>query len=115
MEELLKRVEGAGKRSVRAQLEDARLIGCSDGVATLLFRRETIRDRVAQDEIRKWVEAILTQMLAVPTRIECVTEKTQTRTKPASSVQGEVETSIPDSVLKVQQVFGGQITKIKEE
>ena len=115
MEELLKRVEGAGKRSVRAQLEDARLVGCADGVATLLFRRETIRDRVAQDEIRKWVEAILTQMLATPTRIECVTEKTQTGTNPIGSVKAVVEPPIPDSVLKVQQVFGGQITKIKEE
>lgn len=112
MEDLLKKVEQAGKRSVKAQLADARLAACSDGIATMVFQRETIRERVAQDEIRKWLEELLGQIMSMPMRIQCVADRPATKasTQPAKS---QPET-IPPVVLKVQQIFGGNITKIEE-
>lgn len=112
MEELLKRVEQAGKRSVKAQLADARLAACSDGIATLVFQRDTIRERVAQDEIRKWLEELLAQIMSMPMRVQCVADRPATKASPAP-VKSQKE-EIPPVVLKVQQIFGGNITKIEE-
>jgi DNA polymerase-3 subunit gamma/tau len=113
MDDLLKRVEQAGKRSVKAQLADARLAACSEGIATLVFQRETIRERVAQDEIRKWLEDLLSKMMAMPMRIQCVAD--QPTTKSGAAVSKPKQEEIPPVVLKVQQIFGGNITKIEEE
>jgi DNA polymerase-3 subunit gamma/tau len=112
MEELLKKVEQAGKRSVKAQLADARLAACSDGIATLVFQRDTIRERVAQDEIRKWLEELLGQIMSMPMRIQCVADRPAAKAVPASVTNQKEE--IPPVVLKVQQIFGGNITKIEE-
>lgn len=112
MEDLLKKVEQAGKRSVKAQLADARLAACSDGIATLVFQRDTIRERVAQDEIRKWLEELLGQIMAMPMRIQCVADRPAAKANPAP-VKNPKE-DIPPVVLKVQQIFGGNITKIEE-
>jgi DNA polymerase-3 subunit gamma/tau len=115
MEELLKKVEQAGKRSVKAQLADARLAACAGGLATLLFQRDTIRERVAQDEIRKWLEVLLGQILASPIRIQCGIDRPVAKAA-SIAVKGKSEPDpIPQSVLKVQQIFGGNITKIEEE
>ena len=113
MDDLLKRVEQAGKRSVKAQLADARLAACSDGVATLVFQRDTIRERVAQDEIRKWLEDLMSKMMAMPMRIHCVADQPSTKAGAAAGKPKQEE--IPPAVLKVQQIFGGNITKIEEE
>jgi hypothetical protein len=113
MEDLLKKVEQAGKRSVKAQLADARLAACSENVATLVFQRDTIRERVAQDEIRKWLEELLSQMMSMPMRIQCVADRPATKTNPAHGKPRPEE--IPPAVLKVQQIFGGNITKLEEE
>ena len=113
MDDLLKRVEQAGKRSVKAQLADARLAACSDGVATLVFQRDTIRERVAQDEIRKWLEDLMSKMMAMPMRIHCVADQPATKAGAAPGKPKQEE--IPPAVLKVQQIFGGNITKIEEE
>jgi DNA polymerase-3 subunit gamma/tau len=115
MEELLKRVEQAGKRSVKALLEDASLAGHSEGVVTLLFQRETIRERVDKDDIRKWLEELMTQLLGTSIRLHCTTKLPVARAKeterPAKQPAGE----IPEAVIKMQQMFGGQITKIEED
>ena len=113
MDDLLKRVEQAGKRSVKAQLADARLAACSDGVATLVFQRDTIRERVAQDEIRKWLEDLMSKMMSMPMRIHCVADQPSTKAGAAAGKPKQEE--IPPAVLKVQQIFGGNITKIEEE
>ena len=113
MEDLLKKVEQAGKRSVKAQLADARLAACSENVATLVFQRDTIRERVAQDEIRKWLEELLSQMMSMPMRIQCVADRPAVKTNPAHGKPQSEE--IPPAVLKVQQIFGGNITKLEEE
>ena len=113
MDELLKRVEQAGKRSVKAQLADARLVACSDGVATLVFQRDSIRERVSQDEIRKWLEDLISKIMTMPMRIHCVTDQPATRTGGSTAKTNPAE--IPPAVLKVQQIFGGTITKIEEE
>ena len=112
MEDLLKKVEQAGKRSVKAQLADARLAACSDGIATLVFQRDTIRERVAQDEIRKWLEELLGQIMAMPMRIQCVADRPAAKVNPAPVKKPQED--IPPVVLKVQQIFGGNITKIEE-
>ena len=112
MDELLKKVEQAGKRSVKAQLADARLAACSDGIATLVFQRDTIRERVSQDEIRKWLEELLGQIMSIPMRIQCVADRPAAKASPASVKNQQEE--IPPVVLKVQQIFGGNITKIEE-
>jgi DNA polymerase-3 subunit gamma/tau len=112
MEDLLKKVEQAGKRSVKAQLADARLAACSDGVATMVFQRDTIRERVAQDEIRKWLEELLGQIMSMPMRIQCVADRPTAKANPQPA-KSQPET-IPPVVLKVQQIFGGNITKIEE-
>ena len=113
MDELMKRVEQAGKRSVKAQLADARLAACSDGLATLVFQRDSIRERVSQDEIRKWLEDLISKILAMPMRIHCQTDQPATRAGASAAKQNTAE--IPLAVLKVQQIFGGTITKIEEE
>jgi len=113
MEDLLKKVEQAGKRSVKAQLADARLAACSESVATLVFQRDTIRERVAQDEIRKWLEELLSQMMSMPMRIQCVADRPAAKTNLAHGKPQPEE--IPPAVLKVQQIFGGNITKLEEE
>lgn len=113
MEDLLKKVEQAGKRSVKAQLADARLAACSESVATLVFQRDTIRERVAQDEIRKWLEELLSQMMSMPMRIQCVADRPAAKTNSANGKPQPEE--IPPAVLKVQQIFGGNITKLEEE
>ena len=113
MDELMKRVEQAGKRSVKAQLADARLAACSDGLATLVFQRDSIRERVSQDEIRKWLEDLISKILAMPMRIHCQTDQPATRAGASAAKPNTVE--IPPAVLKVQQIFGGTITKIEEE
>jgi len=115
MEDLLKRVEQAGKRSVKALLEDARFAGHADGVVTLLFQRETIRERVDKDDIRKWLEELMTQMLDTSIRIHCTTERPAVRMKEPAHPLKPVGDEIPAAVLKMQQIFGGQITKIEEE
>ncbi len=112
MEDLLKKVEQAGKRSVKAQLADARLAACSEGIATMVFQRDTIRERVAQDEIRKWLEELLGQIMSMPMRIQCVADRPATKASPQPA-KSQPET-IPPVVLKVQQIFGGNITKIEE-
>lgn len=115
MDELLKKVEQAGKRSVKAQLADARLSGCSGGMATLLFQRDTIRERVAQDEIRKWLEGLLGQILAAPVRIQCGLDRPAAGAAPVAAKTKKEPEPIPQAVLKVQQIFGGNITKLEEE
>lgn len=115
MEDLLKRVEQAGKRSVKALLEDARFAGHAEGVVTLLFQRETIRERVEKDDIRKWLEDLMTQILGSPIRLHCTTALATVRAKaPEHPAKQDVQ-EIPAAVLKVQQMFGGKITKIEEE
>lgn len=117
MEELLKRVEQAGKRSVKAQLADARLVSCSDNLAILRFKRETIRERVAQDEIRKWLETLLGQVLSRTVSIRCELELKTTPEKNEASVPKNLASNqeYPETVLKIHQLFGGRITKLKEE
>ena len=115
MEEMLKRVEQAGKRSVKALLEDAKVAGHAGGIVTLLFQRETIRERVEKDDIRKWLEELMSQALNTSIRLHCTT------VRPAGQVKGKAPTAkpgkeeIPAAVLKMQQMFGGKITKIEEE
>ena len=117
MDELLKKVEQAGKRSVKAQLADARLVSCGDGLAVLRFRRETIRERVAQDEIRKLLETLLGQLVSRPVTIRCDLEQEQPAAKKESPVvkYQATQQEIPEAVLKIQQIFGGRITKLEEE
>ena len=117
MEDLMKKVEQAGKRSVKELLKDASFAGHADGVLTLLFQRETIRERVEKDDIRKWLEELLTQALGTSIRLHCTTERKSARAKdigPAVKKEKEKET-IPEEVLRVQQIFGGKITKIEED
>lgn len=115
MQDLLKRVEQTGKRSVRALLEDACIAGRKDNVVTLLFQRETIRERVEKEDIRKWLEGILNQMLGSAVRLRCITERPPVRAKAPVSPARQEEEEIPASVLKLQQMFGGKITKVEEE
>jgi len=115
LEELLKRVEQAGKRSVKALLEDARIAGHSGGVVTLLFQRETIRERVEKDDIRKWLEELMTQILGTSIRLHCTTVRPATRSKEPERTAKKEQDEIPAAVLKMQQMFGGKITKIEEE
>ena len=113
MEELLRKVEQAGKRSVKELLKDATLAGYSDGVATLLFQREMIRERVEKDDIRKWLEGLLAQIVGASIRLHCTTERGRSRNpvRPATPAAEE----IPEAVLRLQKLFGGKITKIEEE
>ncbi|NMC31859.1 MAG: DNA polymerase III subunit gamma/tau [Veillonellaceae bacterium] len=112
MDELLRKVEQAGKRSVKELLKDATLAGYSGGVATLLFQREMIRERVEKDDIRKWLESLLTQIVGTPIRLHCTTERSR---KPVQSASPTAEAEIPEAVLRLQKLFGGKITKIEEE
>ena len=113
MDELLKKVEQAGKRSVKELLKDAKFAGHADGVLTLLFQRETIRERVEKDDIRKWLEEILTQVLGASVRLHCTT-KLPLPKEPVSPPKPEQQ-AIPEEVLRIQQMFGGKITKIEED
>ena len=113
MDELLKKVEQAGKRSVKELLKDAKFAGHADGVLTLLFQRETIRERVEKDDIRKWLEEILTQVLGASVRLHCTTKLPRPK-EPVSPPKPEQQ-AIPEEVLRIQQMFGGKITKIEED
>ena len=113
MDDLLKKVEQAGKRSVKELLKDAKIEGHADGVLTLLFQRETIRERVEKDDIRKWLEEILTQVLGASVRLHCTT-KLPLPKEPVSPPKPEQQ-AIPEEVLRIQQMFGGKITKIEED
>ena len=113
MDDLLKKVEQAGKRSVKELLKDAKFAGHADGVLTLLFQRETIRERVEKDDIRKWLEEILTQVLGASVRLHCTTKLPRPK-EPVSPPKPEQQ-AIPEEVLRIQQMFGGKITKIEED
>ncbi len=113
MDELLKKVEQAGKRSVKELLKDAKFAGHADGVLTLLFQRETIRERVEKDDIRKWLEELLTQALGASVRLHCTTKLP--RPKETVSQPKPEQEAIPEEVLRIQQMFGGKITKIEED
>ena len=63
MSDLMKRVEQGGKRSIKALLEDARMISYENGNITLLFQRAMIRERVERDDVRKWLEELLAQLV----------------------------------------------------
>ncbi|HWR31350.1 MAG TPA: hypothetical protein VN631_16105, partial [Negativicutes bacterium] len=115
LEELLVRVEQAGKRSVKALLEDARLAGHADGVVTLLFQRDTIRERVDKDDIRKWLEELMTQILGTSIRLHCTTKRSEVKTKHPENLLKQPKEEIPEAVMKMQQMFGGKITKIEED
>jgi len=115
MEEMLKRVEQAGKRSVKALLEDAKVAGHAGGVVTLLFQRETIRERVEKDDIRKWLEELMSQALNTSIRLHCTTVRPTGRVKGNTPPAKPDKEEIPAAVLKMQQMFGGKITKIEEE
>ncbi len=115
MEEMLKRVEQAGKRSVKALLEDAKVAGHAGGVVTLLFQRETIRERVEKDDIRKWLEELMSQALNTSIRLHCTTVRPAGRVKGNTPPTKPDKEEIPAAVLKMQQMFGGKITKIEEE
>ena len=114
MEELLRKVEQAGKRSVKELLKDAALAGYADGVMTLLFQRAMIRERVEKDDIRKWLEGLLSQIVGTPIRLRCTTERGRAD-KPAVPAAKPAAEEIPEAVLRVQKLFGGKITKIEEE
>lgn len=114
MEELLRKVEQAGKRSVKELLKDAALAGYADGVMTLLFQRAMIRERVEKDDIRKWLEGLLSQIVGTPIRLRCTTERGHAD-KPAVPAAKPAAEEIPEAVLRVQKLFGGKITKIEEE
>ena len=114
MEELLRKVEQAGKRSVKELLKDAALAGYADGVMTLLFQRTMIRERVEKDDIRKWLEGLLSQIVGTPIRLHCTTER-GSGGKPAVPAAQPAAEEIPEAVLRVQKLFGGKITKIEEE
>lgn len=114
MEELLHKVEQAGKRSVKELLKDAALAGYADGVMTLLFQRAMIRERVEKDDIRKWLEGLLSQIVGTPIRLHCTTERGHGGKPSAPAAPPAVE-EIPEAVLRVQKLFGGKITKIEEE
>lgn len=111
MADLLKRVEQGGKRSIKALLEDARMISYENGSVTLLFQRAMIRERVERDDVRKWLEELLTQLVSGPVRLHCVVDKPEPKAKQAEKTKPEADT-IPPEVLKLQQMFGGQITKL---
>ena len=114
MAELLKRVEQGGKRSIKALLEDARMTSCANGIVTLFFQRAMIRERVEREDVRKWLEEILSQILSTPARLHCVADKPG----PKPAAQGKKEQTaepIPPEVLKVQQMFGGQIIKMEDK
>ena len=114
MEVLLRKVEQAGKRSVKELLKDAALAGYADGVMTLLFQRAMIRERVEKDDIRKWLEGLLSQIVGTPIRLHCTTERGPGG-KPAVPAAPPAAEEIPEAVLRVQKLFGGKITKIEEE
>ena len=115
LEDLLKREEQAGKRSVKALLEDAHIVGCVDGTVTFLFQRDTIRERVDKDDIRKWLEELMSQILGSAIRIHCTSVCSSGRAKESVRPLKNDGKEIPAAVLKVQQMFGGKITKIEEE
>lgn len=112
MAELLRKVEQGGKRAIKALLEDARMVSCANGVVTLLFQREMIRERVERDDVRKWLEEILTQLLAAPVRLQCRVNQPGAKPKTAGKPGGESAPAIPPEVLKLQEIFGGKITRI---
>jgi DNA polymerase-3 subunit gamma/tau len=114
MEDLMKKVEQAGKRSVKELLKDASFAGHADGVLTLLFQRETIRERVEKDDIRKWLEELLTQAMGATVRLHCTTGRKPLSAKAVGSPVKQEKDRIPEEVLRVQQMFGGKITKIEE-
>ena len=114
MEELLRKVEQAGKRSVKELLKDAALAGYANGVMTLLFQRAMIRERVEKDDIRKWLEGLLSQIVGTPIRLHCTTERSRADKSAVPAAKPAAE-EIPEAVLRVQKLFGGKITKIEEE
>ena len=111
MSNLLKRVEQGGKRSIKALLEDARMISYENGNITLLFQRAMIRERVERDDVRKWLEELLAQLVQGPVRLHCVVDKPMPKAKQAEQAKPD-EQAIPPEVLKLQQMFGGKITKL---
>ncbi|MHC1762027.1 MAG: DNA polymerase III subunit gamma/tau [Negativicutes bacterium] len=115
MDDLLKKVEQAGKRSVKELLKDAKFAGHADGVLTLLFQRETIRERVEKDDIRKWLEELLTQALGASVRLHCTTKLPRPKDPVSSPKPEPAQEAIPAEVLRIQQMFGGKITKIEED
>ena len=114
MAELLKRVEQGGKRSIKALLEDARMTSCANGIVTLFFQRAMIRERVEREDVRKWLEELLTQILSAPVRLHCVADKPGAKPVVPDKAAPAAEI-IPPEVLKVQQMFGGQIIKMEDK
>ena len=112
MAELLRKVEQGGKRAIKALLEDARSLSYENGCVTLVFQREMIRERMERDDVRKWLEELLSQLLAGPVRLRCVVDRTERKVKPEG--KKAVDEPIPPEVLKLQQIFGGQITKMDQ-
>ena len=55
----------------------------------------------------------MSKMMAMPMRIHCVADQPSTKAGAAAGKPKQEE--IPPAVLKVQQIFGGNITKIEEE
>ena len=111
MSDLMKRVEQGGKRSIKALLEDARMISYENGNITLLFQRAMIRERVERDDVRKWLEELLAQLVQGPVRLHCVVDKPLPKAKQTEQAKPD-EQAIPPEVLKLQQMFGGKITKL---
>ena len=111
MVDLLRRVEQGGKRAIKALLEDARLMSYENGCVTLLFQRDMIRERMERDDVRKWLEELLSQLLASPVRMRCIVDKPGEKPGQAKKTAPK-EAAIPPEVLKLQQIFGGQITKM---
>ncbi len=96
-------------------VEDAHIVGCVDGTVTFLFQRDTIRERVDKDDIRKWLEELMSQILGSAIRIQCTSSCSSSRAKESVRPMKNDGKEIPAAVLKVQQMFGGKITKIEEE
>lgn len=111
MADLLKRVEQGGKRAIKALLEDARLLSYENGCVTLLFQRDMIRERMEREDVRKWLEELLSQLLSSPVRMRCIVDKPGEKPNQAEK-KAPKEAAIPPEVLKLQQIFGGQITKM---
>lgn len=112
MAELLKRVEQAGKHAVKAQVANAQLTRCDGGVAELSFALGSMRERVERDDIRKWLEELLSQICGESVRLQCVLA--QGTKEPDVAAVGDKVPAYPEKVLKAQQFFGGRIVKIDD-
>ena len=78
---------------------------------TLLFQRDMIRERIEREDYRKWLEELLTQLLNAPAKLRCIVGKPGAKPEPGEK-KAPVAEAIPPAVLKLQQVFGGQIIKM---